>query len=144
MPILGYKQLDRQLRALTVAAGGRALRASAMAAMLPVQKQARASAPVRQSDKLKRTYKGRKVTPGFLSRSIKRRSFLSRDKRSATAVVGVAPEAFYGIQFIEFGTSRIPARPWLEPAFRSQLDKVDTIFRRRLKKRIDASWAHRR
>jgi len=52
-------------------------------------------------------------------------------------MLGVRPEAFYAIQFIELGTSKIPKRPWLEPAFRKSINDVDALFRQRLKLLLD-------
>jgi hypothetical protein len=33
----------------------------------------------------------------------------------------VRREAFYAVQFVELGTSKMPARPWLRPAHRRTL-----------------------
>lgn len=49
--------------------------------------------------------------PGFMARSIS----WARRPRSLTAVVTVAREAFYW-RFVEYGTKRFSARPFLRPA----------------------------
>jgi HK97 gp10 family phage protein len=120
-----------------------------MSAMLPALREAQQRAPVgnppytdkstgRQFDPYPtRTFKGRLKTPGFAKRSVARKSKLSRDGRTVNVMLGVKPEAFYAIQFIEFGTSRIPKNPWLEPAFRASIPAVDAKFQAELKKRID-------
>jgi hypothetical protein len=52
-------------------------------------------------------------------------------------MLGVRPEAFYAVQFIELGTSKIPKRPWLEPAFRQSITAVDLRFQSEIKRLID-------
>ena len=148
MPILGFKKLSRQLSRLGAAAGGKALRNAANRSMLPALKAARLAAPVASPPYTyeghapvdpypRKTYKGRLVTPGFARRSVARRSFLSRDKKTASIIIGVRPEAFYAISFGEFGNSRQAAAPWLEPSFRSSIGKINNLLRRFLKANLD-------
>ncbi len=133
--IKGLKELQRKLAALGPAVGGKALRQATNAAMLPVLQQARSSAP--EGTTTHKTYKGRVVFPGFLRRSVIRRSRLSRDKKTAWARVGVKREAFYGTQFLEIGTSRMPRRPWLTPAMDERQDQVTLLLKKKLKAQID-------
>ena len=65
------------------------------------------------------------------------RAKLSRDKQAAQAGVGVKAEAFYGTQFLEFGTSRIAKRPWLTPALTTRRNEVMDRLKERLKDQID-------
>jgi hypothetical protein len=62
---------------------------------------------------------------------------LTETAASSWHFVGVAPEAFYGVQFLELGTRHIPRRPWLEPAYRSQSREVVELFRKKLKQQIE-------
>lgn len=143
----GYRKLNRQLEAMGRAAGGKALRSSAMSAMLPALRAAQAAAPVADPPYITgsgskdpypvRTYKGRLRTPGFTARNVARKSFISRDKKYVAVMLGVKPEAFYALSFIELGTSQIPPQPWLEPSFRESVPQVNDRFRDQLKKRID-------
>jgi hypothetical protein len=52
--------------------------------------------------------------------------------------MGVRREAFYAVQFLEFGTAKIPKNPWLRPAFASAQSQVQgkmvADLRRRLQK----------
>jgi len=138
MPIKGHRELSAQLSKLGKAAGGKALRSGAMSAMLPALRAAQAAAPVRAGDSgLKRTYKGRLVAPGFASRNVKRRSFMSYDKRTVWVSLGMAKEAFYAVSFIELGTSTYARKPWLEPAFRRSLPEVYRALGVNLKRTID-------
>lgn len=132
--IEGLKELSDQLSRLGSKVGGKALRSAAMRATLPVVKAAKSSAPV--GVKPHKTYKGRLVSPGFLSRSVARKSRLSKDKRNAYVFIGVKPEAFYGLQFLELGTSRIPKRPWLTRVFESNQKQVIDRFKGILRENI--------
>lgn len=134
--------------------GGKAVRGAVAKAILPAKRLAKAQAPVARPPYVydgrtvdpypRKTYKGRRVTPGFASRSVVHSTRLSRDKATATARLGVRREAFYATQFVELGTSRIPKRPWLEPAFRASQAPMNNAFRRELKRRIDLAAAKAR
>lgn len=151
MPTKGYTELSRQLSAMGRAVGSKALRSAAMTATLPARNALRDAAPAanppyeyktetgaRQVDPYpKATYKGRKVAPGFTRRNIVRKSRLSRDKRRVWISLGVAQEAFYAVNFYEFGTSKFPKKPWMEPAFNRSIGAIDSRFRARLKQLID-------
>ena len=143
--VIGLKELEKKLHKLGKAAGGNALRNATASAMLPALRAARTSAPV--GTQAHRTYKGRLVAPGFLSRSVIRRSRLSRDKTTAWATVGVRGEAFYGVQFVELGYTAgkrgspnrrmVPSRPWLEPAFETTQQQIYRRLKEKLKLQID-------
>lgn len=120
-----------------------------MQGMLPALRNAQSNAPVgdppyqvKGTDRFVdpypvKTYKGRLRTPGFAKRNVARKAKLSKDRRTVTVMLGVRPEAFYAVQFIELGTSKIPKRPWLEPAFRRSIPELDSRFQERLKALID-------
>lgn len=133
--IEGLKELSDQLSKLEKNAGGKALRSALFQSSLPVVKKARVNAPVGAVPH--KTYKGRLVSPGFLSRNIARKSRLSKDRRTAFVFIGVKPEAFYGLQFLELGTSRIRKRPWLSKSLELSQGEVIQRFKERLKKKIE-------
>jgi HK97 gp10 family phage protein len=148
--IHGFEKLTKQLSAMGMAVGKKTLRAAAMQAMLPALRTAQRNAPVgappyesRTSERRDgdpyptKTYKGRYKTPGFAKRNVARKAIVSKDGRSVQILLGVKPEAFYAVQFIELGYGKVPRRPWLEPAFRSSLPAVDRRFKERLKALID-------
>lgn len=143
--IKGFKKLTAQLKSLEAAAGAKVLRGAMMSATLPAVKAARAAAPVGSPPYASgdpypvKTYKGRLHAPGFARRSVARKSFLSADKKRITVQLGVKSEAFYAIQFIEFGTSTTPAKPWLEPSFRSSGPSINARLKKELRKRLAAA-----
>lgn len=142
----GFVELTKQLKDLGGAVSGKQLRSAAFTAMLPALRAAQKAAPVgnppyfdktdkRQRDPYPRkTYKGKLVSPGFSSRNISRKSILDNAGSRVRVLLGMKPEAFTAVQFIEFGTSKIPKRPWLEPSFRQSIPAVDDRFRAALKR----------
>lgn len=140
--VLGYRELSNQLRRLGAAPAGKVVRRAALSAMLPALRAAQAKAPVGnppyngKDPYPVRTYKGRLRTPGFASRNVARKGIL-KNEGGAIVLLGVKPEAFYALNFYEFGKSGVPARPWLEPAFRESIPAVDARFRRRLRQILD-------
>lgn len=142
--------MSAQISAMGAAVGGRVLKSAAFASMKPALEAAQSAAPeahppygpyATRTTPLdpypKKTYKGRRVAPGFAKRSVAIRAFLARTRDFVKVSLGVRNEAFYAVQFIELGTSKIPRRPWLEPAFRGAVQAVDAQLQERLKKLID-------
>jgi HK97 gp10 family phage protein len=132
----GFRELSEQLKALSAAAAGKALRSAVMSASLPALRAIQSATPERSGATLKKTYKGRRVAPGFAKRNMARKSFLSRDKSYASVLIGPKREAFY-VQFLEFGTSTISKRPFMEPAFRANQSAMIERMRERLKVLIE-------
>lgn len=115
MTLKGAADLDRKLAALGNVAASKVMRGAMRAAMNEAKKEAEGSVPV--GTVTHRTYRGRLVAPGFAKRNL--RVVVVRDKSGAPlrALLGVRREAFYAVQFLELGTSKMPANPWLVPAF---------------------------
>ena len=139
----GLKELSAKLAALGETVAARNLRAAAKDAMLPTEQAATARIPV--GFEVHKTYKGRTVTPGFAQRSIKRVAWSMRGaKNIVKAAVGVASEAFYAVAFLERGTSKMPAQPWLVPSFEATQNQVLDRFMASLKKRIERAAKRRK
>lgn len=124
--IKGLAELRASLEQLKVGAAKNALVVATRKASKVVVAEARAQAPV--GDVPHKTYKGRTVAPGFLSRNIRAKVFYSRTRGLARAEIGPSKEAFYGTQFLEVGTSKIPKRPWLVPAYEQKRSEVEQVF----------------
>lgn len=130
----GFRELEKKLDRLSHLNQGRALRVALNASANPVVKQARATVP--RGDVPHKTYKGRWVSPGFASRNIRKKVWIARNKTYGSAMVGVRSEAFYALQFLELGTSEIPRRPWLEPAFRLTRGSQTSLFAQKMREYI--------
>ena len=131
--VKGARELERKLQRLSAAASGRAIRTAVGFAMTPVLKEARSNAPIGTTSH--KTHKGRVVAPGFLSRSIKKKTKLSRNKGSAFAWIQADSEAFYG-RYTEKGTVNITAQPWLRPAMKDNKRLVKNRYADKLRDRI--------
>lgn len=121
----GMEALQKAFADLPKELHAKALRPAVSAAAGVVQKQAKANAP---------------VATGVLRRSIyKTRSRSASSKTQETAIVGVrfgkkyqkrGQDAWYW-KFIEFGIAKMPAQPFLRPAFEGTKSKqVDAIVKR--------------
>lgn len=135
--LLGAQVLSRKLDALARNVRGPILRKAANAAVKPVLDSARSLIPVNKVEELHKTYKGRLVAPGFAKRSIAAKVTLSQDGRAVFARMGVKREAFYAVSFVELGTSKMAAEPWLRPAFEKNQSAVLKRFAEVLKQQID-------
>lgn len=134
MSLEGFAELDRQLAELGAAVTGSALRAAVRAGGNVVKKDAQARIPV--GTEMHKTYKGRLVAPGFAKRSVRVVTKMSRDRQKASAAIGVRAEAFYAAQFLELGTSRMAARPWLRPAHHATQDAQIEAMGKAMKRTI--------
>lgn len=133
--IEGLKELSDQLNRLGADLGAKTLRQATMGATLPAFNAIKAAAPV--GSQAHRTYKGNLVAPGFLKRSIKRKSYISRKKGSAVVLIGARREAFYGINFLDSGTKYIAASYWFRNAFISRRSQMESRLKQLLVKKIN-------
>ncbi len=136
----GAAQIAEELRALGSLSQGKVIRGAALQATTPAVRAARARAPVGnppfESGKDPypvRSYSGILRTPGYAKRNIARKTVLKPGDMGVDVLIGVKPEAFYAVQFIELGTSTIPKRPWLEPALRESIPEMEQRFFERLR-----------
>ena len=132
--VTGAAQLSRQLAALEQQVAGKALRGAALSATLPTLRHAQATIPVGRVPHT--TYKGRLVAPGFARRSLRRATRLTHRGTRVSVRIGVRREAFYAVQFLELGTSKMPKQPWLVPAYNATYRTVTARLSGELKKRI--------
>lgn len=108
----GAAELTRKLAELG-ALDKKAMRSVVRAGMQPALVKARQTAPV--GTRIHKSYKGNILQPGYLKKHLKIATTI--DQGRATALLGPNKEAFYGTTFVEIGTSKMAAFPWLRPAF---------------------------
>jgi len=101
---------------------GPTLKRGVRAGMLEPARRARQLIPIGVD--AHQTYKGRLVAPGFAKRSIRIIAKILKGGQAAYALLGVRAEAFYAVQYVELGTSKMQPRPWLRPAFLSSNDPM--------------------
>lgn len=132
--IEGVAELNKKLAELSDKMAAKAIRSSVSQATTPALQKMKAAVPV--GSKGHKTYKGRLVAPGFLKRSIKRKSYIDKQTGAAGSVVGVSAEAFYGVQFLDRGTKFISARRWFASSFESTSQTMLEKFKIALAKKI--------
>ncbi len=64
-------------------------------------------------------------------------------RRGDTLEVGAGPEGFYGY-FLERGTSKMAAQPWLVPALDAARDRAVAAIGRQIGVKINLVWGHGR
>lgn len=112
----GFEDLAAKLKGLSDPKQiGKVLRTGVRQGMAEPKKKAQALIPV--GIDAHKTYKGRLVAPGFAKRSIRVITKIARGGQMAYALLGVRAEAYYAVQYVELGTSKMAAHPWLRPAF---------------------------
>lgn len=116
----GEKELISELKKLEAATRAKYLQAAIMAGAEVVRKEASARAP-------KRT--------GRLAANIITEIEGNTSADRASVKIGPSKEAFYGM-FVELGTSKMSARPFLRPAIDAKKDEVEATVARELKKRL--------
>jgi len=138
----GVQQLQKQLREIARLSSPEDLLRAAAEAAEPIAAKARSLIPV-GVDK-HRTYKGREVQPGFAKANVRVKATLSKDKKTASAAVGVQPEAFYAVQFVELGTSKMAAQPWLRPAYAATRQQQQSILAKNIRTLIEVPVRRRK
>lgn len=133
--IEGIEDLSKKLNDLSDKMAAKAIRSSVAQATTPALQKMKLAVPV--GSKAHKTYKGRLVAPGFLKRSIKRKSYIDKETGNAGAVLGVSAEAFYGVQFLDRGTRFIRAKKWFVTSFESTATSMLDRFKASLAKKIE-------
>lgn len=133
--VIGMAELSLKLNKISAAVAKKHLRSAAMYATAPTVKAMKAAAP--RGTKAHRTWKGRLVAPGFLSRSVKR-VVKFKDGRMSLKI-GVRGEAFYGVTFLDEGTKETSGKHWFKSRFEQDEAAIISRFSNKLRERILAA-----
>ena len=129
--LTGFKELAEALKKLGARAAKNALRRAVSAGAAEVRNQARANAPV-DSGTLKRSIaikreKDQRGGPLAATYTV----FVKQAKNGSVGQKNVKAngkfDAYYA-RFVEFGTSKVPAQPFLEPAFQTTKSEAVKII----------------
>ena len=144
----GLDVLEKQLRGLGLELGVKTLRSALMATAAPLRQEMKRLAPQSPADagtRLRRSRRGGmvEIRPGFLKYRIRARSAIRKVGRSSkylsgsqVALVRVGAFTPYA-SYVEYGTSKTRAQPFVRPAAHNKRAELDNRFRDYLKKRID-------
>jgi HK97 gp10 family phage protein len=131
----GVAELTKQLNQLSSLDEGRALRLAVKAGIKPALIRAQELIPVGRVPH--RTYRGLLVAPGFAKKSLRTISTINAAKNVASGILGVRKEAFYILQFVEFGTRFIPAQPFFRRAFLESRSECEEAFRAAIARAVE-------
>lgn len=112
----GTAQLEQTLRRLGAALGVPILRNVTRTAVRPVFEKIKARTPV-GAFRFHKTYKGRRVGPGFLQESLRIVTKKGNPPTTVSAAIGARAEAFYGPQFVNRGTVKMKRQRFLDNTF---------------------------
>lgn len=138
----GVKELTGKLTELGAKLAVRELRGTVKAALEEAEHLARARMP--QGSEPHKTYRGRLVSPGFALSTLHIEVSTNKRTGAVVATLGVGREAFYIVQFVELGTSKMEAQPWLRPAFEQSQDGMLRKIADELRKRVEKIARRRR
>lgn len=133
--LVGVKELTQKINAMGTVFAAKNLRGVSKDALEVAEHVARANIP--RGTEPHKTYKGRLVSPGFALATLHIETFINKATGTAVAVLGVAREAFYAVLFVELGTSKMPAQPWLRPAFEQSKDPMLQRLAASLRERVE-------
>jgi HK97 gp10 family phage protein len=130
----GVADLTRKLQALGKLDDGKALRRCVLAGIKPAKALAIAYIPV--GTEPHRLRNGLLVAPGFAKTQIKTKTTINAQKNIASAVLGVTGDAYYAVQFVEMGTRKQRAQPWLRRALTDGRSDGEAALRASLQKDV--------
>lgn len=134
----GLDELERRLMELPEAVAGKALQTAVNAGARVIKEEAMARAPVGSVPHwIGRKAKGKRVEPGNLRRYIRNKK-MRGSKFSAASAVYWSGNAFYG-KFLEFGTSKMKAQPFLRAATDTKWQAAVEATKAALARRIKAA-----
>lgn len=131
----GVKELTGKLTEIGAKFAAKELRGTVEDALEEAEHVARARIPV--GTEPHKTRRGRLVSGGFALATLHIETFVNKSKGTAVAMLGVAREAFYAVQFVELGTSTQEAQPWLQPAFEQSKDPMLQRLADSLRQRVE-------
>lgn len=131
----GVKELTGKLTELGAKFAAKELRGTVEGALEQAEHKARARMP--QGTVPHVTRRGRLVSPGFALSTLHIETRIDKTRGAAVALLGVAREAFYVLQFVELGWSGAAAQPWLQPAFAESEDAMLQTLAAELRERVE-------
>lgn len=123
----GVAELTKQLNALSSLEEGRALRGAVRAGMKPALELAKTIAPV--GSEPHRLSNGLLVAPGYARASLRVVTTINGAKNVASAIMSTRKLAFYEAKFVELGTRKMPAQPWLRRSLLESRSNCEAAFK---------------
>jgi len=138
--LTGFAEMAKKLREFGPKVGRKHLRAATSKGAAVIRKKARELAPVDTGEMRKDIQQKREKTSGdnIASYSVYTRS--GKKSRMSGKARNVDKDSFYW-KFQEFGTAKMPAQPFMRPAFESEKENAVDVLGAELDKRIQKEAA---
>jgi HK97 gp10 family phage protein len=130
--ISGLRELGQQMQALRADVAGRIARAATAAGANVVRKAAQQRVPV-DTGNLRKNIIIKRLPKDYLTSA--HIVTARKGKLTARQTAAGLTDGYYG-KFVEFGTVKMPARPFLGPAFDSTKQEAANAITERLAKRL--------
>ena len=134
--VRGLRELQAAMHALPKKLDRRILNSALMAGARPMVRDAKAKVPV-DTGALKSGIRAKPVKPTEHTATIHVGIGKARQSRAEKAAGAKRYTPWYG-RLVEFGTSKMSARPFLRPAFERNKSSSVEIIKKQLAKRIEA------
>jgi HK97 gp10 family phage protein len=131
----GVAALTKQLNALSSLEEGRALRRAVKAGIKPALLRAQEIIPV--GTRPHRLTNGLLVNYGYAKAALRTISTINGAKNIASGILGVRKLAFYILQFIQLGTRKTPAQPWIDRALLESRSDCEEAFRASIARAVE-------
>lgn len=130
--LTGFREMAERLKQLPERVAKNALRRAVAAGAAEVRNQARANAPV-DTGEMKRDIQQKREKDQRGNFMAKYSIFVRSGKKSRLSgrARDVQKDSFYW-KFVEFGTSKMPAQPFLRPAFEAKKEEALRIIGEKL------------
>ena len=156
--ITGLSELDKRLREMPDKLARNVMRGAVRAGAAVIQKEAKARVPVAKKAHLLKSYKsklwkhyraakyGTWIQPGNIKRNIKVSPAKKAPRGTIEYHVYISDKNknTYYWKFLEFGTSKMAAKPFMRPAFEAQKEAATVAIREYMAKRIDKELGNAR
>lgn len=126
----GVAALTKQLEQLGSLDNGAALKRCVKSGINEAFKVAQQIIPV--GTKPHRLQNGLLVNYGYAKSALRTISTINSAKNVASGILGVRKQAFYILQYIELGTRKMRAQPWIRRALNDSRDDAEEALRRSL------------
>lgn len=135
----GLRELGERMRGLSEQVNNRIARAATAAGAVVIRNAAQAKVPV-DTGNLKKNIIVKRLPKGESSLTSEHIVTVRQGKLTKKQKDKGLEDAYYG-KFVEYGTAKMPARPYLRPAFDQNKEKAVEAIKDRIKKRIEKAGA---
>ena len=131
----GLAQLTRQLNALSSLEEGKALRLAVRAGIKPAFQRAQETMPV--GSEPHRLKNGLLVNAGYAKSTLRIITTINSAKNIASAVMSTRKLAYYEVKWVELGSHKMAAQPWIRRALAETRSQGEEAFKASIGKAIE-------